>query len=72
MCKIDRRIRALLAAGTILVLPMLATAAPALPAGPAPADGVAGRSLSTAGVTVGRPRALPNKKRLHQERKARS
>lgn len=47
----------------------VATVAEAAPAGPAHATELAGPALATAGVTIGRHRALPKKKRIHHQRK---
>jgi hypothetical protein len=62
------KIRALRVALSALPLLTVATFAEAIPAGPAPAETLAGPTVSKAGVTIGRHRALPKKKRIHRER----
>jgi hypothetical protein len=46
-----------------------ATFAQAAPAGPVKAKALAGPTVSKAGVTIGRHKALPKKKRIRHERK---
>lgn len=54
---------------TALTLATFATSAEAMPAGPAPAKALVNSTVSEAGVTIGRHKALPKKKRIHRERK---
>ncbi|MDP4003258.1 hypothetical protein [Methylobacterium sp. NEAU K] len=63
------KIRALRGALSALPLLTCATFADAAPAGPTPDRELAGPTVSKAGVTIGRHRALPKKKRIHHERK---
>lgn len=63
------RIRALRVAVAALPLLIFAPFAEAMPVGPAPAEALAGPTVSEAGVTIGRHKALPKKKRIHRERK---
>lgn len=63
-------IRALRVALSALPVLTLATFADAAPANPALAEGLAQSVIVKAGVTIGRHRALPKKKRIHHGRKA--
>lgn len=63
------QIRALRVAIAALPLLTFATFANAVPAGPGPAQAQVGPAVSKAGVTIGRHKALPKKKRIHRERK---
>ncbi|MBK3403264.1 hypothetical protein [Methylorubrum rhodesianum] len=54
---------------TALTLATFATSAEAMPAGSAPAKALVSPTVSEAGVTIGRHKALPKKKRIHRERK---
>jgi hypothetical protein len=63
------RVWALRVGLTALSLATFATSAAAMPAGPAPAKALISPSVSEAGVTIGRHKALPKKKRINRERK---
>lgn len=63
------RFRILLVGLSALALLAFAPSAQAMPAGSAPAEILAGPTVSEAGVTIGRHRALPKKKRIHRERR---
>lgn len=59
-----------LAAGSIFAGLMAVTAAVASPLPPMAGTGLSARVTSPAGVTYGRHKVLPNKKRIHHERKS--
>lgn len=62
-------IRALRVALPALPFLTFATFAEATPAAPVQAETLAASTVSKAGTTIGRHRALPKKKRIHHERK---
>ncbi len=62
------RIRVLQVALVALPVLTVATFAQAAAAGPAPGGARVAPTISKAGVTIGRHKALPKKKRIHRER----